>query len=91
LLMSGYIETDGDKDHIEVECYGTNCSHLVRFKGEPVGVYSYKTGGLKLSGGEGLNLADLDWEATKIKKNDLGLWEVHPQTRRIMVEMYGRK
>lgn len=85
LLLSGYIGPEDDLDSVLVTTWGKNGQHLVNFKGQKVGVYSYRDGGLRLSSGEGLPLWQLDWEDAKIRLNAKGLWEVHSDTRRLLV------
>lgn len=77
----------GDEDTwetIEVKRVGYNGIHAVSYLGKPLGTYKYRTGQLRLSGGQGIPLWDMEWEDAKICQNDAGLWEPHPDTHAIM-------
>lgn len=85
LEVSGYIgenETEG----ILVQRVGTNTSHLVSYQGSIIGVYNYKTGGLRLSGGESFPLRKLDWEEAKIVQGANGQWHLHPDTKALIIK-----
>jgi hypothetical protein len=85
LEASGYIERNSLED-IEVRRVGTHSDHAVSFRGALLGVYNYKTGGLCLSSGEGLPLWDFDWEDAKVWQRPDGMWEVHADTKRLLLE-----
>lgn len=71
-------------DTIEVKRVGNNGHHAVIYNGDLLGVYAYRTGGLKLSGGQGIPLWDMEYEDAKVRRNEEGLWEPHPDTIAIM-------
>ena len=91
LLISGYIGPDDGLDDVQVRAMGTNPQHLVVFKDHKMGVYNYTTGGLRLNSGEGLPLWKLEWEDVKIRRNAMGMWEAHPDTRALMAQELGKK
>lgn len=84
LEMSGYSEEATDT--LEVKRVGNNGHHAIFCEGELLGVYAYRTGGLKLSGGQGIPLMDMEWEDAKVCKNEKGLWDPHPDTHALMVK-----
>lgn len=83
LENSGYIGPN-ELESIEVRRSGTHTHHAITFRGKPLGIYNYKTGGLVLSGGEGFPLWALEWEEAKIQIEQDGRWCIHPDTKKIL-------
>lgn len=81
LLASGYVMNEGP-ECVEVRRADYNGNHVITFHGRPFGVYNYKSGGLKLSGGEGIPLQDISPYEVLVLRNSRGLWEPHPTTRK---------
>lgn len=69
-------------DDITVERVGTHSLHGVYYNGSMLGVYNYKDGSLRLSGGQGIPLWSLEWEDAKVIQGPDGRWHPHPDTRR---------
>lgn len=84
LTMSGYSD-DKTLDSIEVRRVGNNGTHAISCMGELLGLYAYRSGRLKLSGGQGLPLFELEWEDARIRQNKDGLWEPHPDTSALLI------
>ena len=86
LVTSGYVEPGEGIETVWVE-YQQPQRHKIVFKDSPVGSYKYEKKELKLTSGEGLKLEDRFIGELKIRKNRLGLWEVHPDTRQLLAEV----
>lgn len=84
LEMSGIAEREDAIKEITVSRVGTHSDHAVTYEGQPLGVYDYKRGGLKLSGGQGVNLWRWDWEDVKVELRASGKWYLHPDTQRLL-------
>lgn len=59
--------------------------HILKYQGEPFGEYNYKTGALRLSGGEWIPLQKLRREDAKVERGEDGLWYAHRDTRVILI------
>lgn len=83
LMRSGYVLQKETKETVTVKPLDKKGNHQVKFKDSIVGSFNYRTGVLTLSNREGLHLRRLeeDGEEPMIRKNEVGLWEVHPVTR----------
>lgn len=84
LEVSGIAERNNAMKEIEVRRVGTHTTHAVAYEGRPLGVYNYKTGGLQLNGGQGVNLWDLEWEDVKVELRASGKWYLHPDTQGLL-------
>lgn len=89
LLASGYM-TNATVDDITVKPIDTNGNHAVQFQGQPLGVYNYRTGALKLTGGGGINLKEFDPLTVLIEKNSLGTWSLQRETQELMLQKFER-
>lgn len=89
LLFSGYIINGEGPECVEVKS-ANNQRHVVTFKGEPFGVYRYKTGELELSRPPIIPLADPRLNCPIVVRAPLFGWEADQETkeeiRRIKVE-----
>lgn len=84
LEVSGFIDRN-DTEGIDVRWVSPGTWHSVHFNGQPLGAYNYKTGVLRLSGGQSIPLWELDWEEAKVVQDEEGLFHPHPNTHIVLV------
>lgn len=86
LEMSGVADRNEAIKALTISRVGNNGHHRVDYNGQLVGVYAYRSGALSLSGGQGIPLGTLEWEDAKVVIGSDGLWHVHPDTHRLLVQ-----
>lgn len=90
LSTSGYIINDGP-ECIGVRKIDNNANLAITFHGRPFGAYNYRSGGLTLSGGEGIPMKEVSIYDAWVLRNGRGQWEPHPETRKIMWKLFYEK
>lgn len=88
LEMSDIADREDAIKAIEVKRVDTHTSHGVYYEGLLLGVYNYRNGDLKLSGGQGVNLWKLEWEDAKVVQSPTGKWHLHPDTRGLVASTF---
>jgi hypothetical protein len=86
LEMSGIANRNDAVKDLVIKRVGNHGHHRVDYNGQLIGVYAYRIGSLSLSGGQGIPLGKLEWEDAKLVRGSDGLWHVHPDTHRIMIQ-----
>jgi transposase len=86
LEVSGVSEREEALKALTIERIGTHSYHGVHYQGALVGVYDYRKGTFQLCTGQGIPLWKLEWEDAKVVIGSDGLWHVHPDTHRLLVQ-----
>lgn len=90
LLASGQLINGEGPECIEV-LPTNNQKHRILFKGQPFGVYHYKTAELELSVPPMIPLKRPELSNPVVIRNPAGGWRAHPETRDEILQIYRSK